>query len=163
MLPTQFVRRSTRFVTTAAFSALLGLPGCSHFHEAHQHQHGADDSAAQLTLNNGKKWATDEPLRLGMSRIKALVDPVGDVTPDQSLDPAQAKAIAKGVERQVAFLVSNCKLEPKADAVLHVLIGDMLQGAQALAQPAPTGRGLVLIRRALERYPEYFEPAGMAR
>ncbi len=163
MYPTQSIHRSTRFMTTAIFSALLGLSGCSHFHEAHQHQHGADDSTAQLTLNNGKKWATDEPLRLGMGRIKALVDPMGAVTPEQSVDPAQAKAIAKGVEGQVAFLVSNCKLEPKADAVLHVLIADMLQGAEALSKPAPTGRGLVLIRHALERYPEYFEPAGMAR
>lgn len=163
MLRTQSIRRSNRVVTTAIFSALLGLSGCAHFHEAHQHQHGAGDSAAQLSLNNGQKWATDEALRQGMDRIKALLEPMGAASPEQSLDPVQAKAIAKGVEGQVAFLVSNCKLEPKADAVLHVLIADMLQGAQALSQPAPTGHGLVLIRRALERYPEYFEPAAIAR
>jgi len=163
MIQTKPNRRLARTVTTAVFSAMLGLAGCSHFHETHQHQHAADGSTAQLTLNNGKKWATDEPLRQGMSRIKALIDPMGAVTPDQRLDPTQAKVIAKGVEGQVAFLISNCKLEPKADAVLHVMIGDMLQGAEALSQPAPKGHGLVLIQRGLQRYPEYFETAGAPR
>lgn len=163
MIQIQPIRRPALALAIIAFLVLLGPAGCSHFHEAHQHQHDTDGSTAQLTLNNGKKWATDEPLRLGMARIKMLVDPAGAVTPEQGLDPEQAKRIAEGVNGQVAYLIANCRLEPKADAILHVLIADMLQGAEALSQPAPKGRGLLLIQRGLQRYPDYFEPVVVPR
>ncbi|MCC7200711.1 MAG: DnrO protein, partial [Gammaproteobacteria bacterium] len=65
-----------------------------------------------------------------------------------------------GVRDQIAFMVSNCKLEPKADAVLHVMIADLSTGADELASPATRPAGLQRIRKALQQYPEYFAPAG---
>lgn len=38
----------------------------------HSHSHGAEKKA-QLTLNDGKKWATDNNLRQGMSQIRAAL------------------------------------------------------------------------------------------
>ena len=64
--------------TTAAIAALAltaGLPA----HAADAHSHGApaaDVHAAAphaLTLNQGKRWVTDAPLRRHMGDIRALV------------------------------------------------------------------------------------------
>lgn len=145
-----------KFVPIAAAVAvavLLVLVGREHFHESHSHDH---EGAAELSLNEGRKWETDEPLRTGMLRIHALMRPtVG--APAQGMDAGRAKAIASGVRREVAYLIDNCKLAPKADAVLHVLIADLQEGAEALEKEVSSSRGIALIGRALERYPEYFE------
>jgi len=152
------------FATLALLAGAAAMPfvlsGCSHFQAAHgadHADHASHASSAALVLNNGKKWETDAPLRAGMLRIRALVAPLQGATAAQSLDPTQAKAVADGVQAQVAYLVSNCKLAPQADAVLHVLIAQMLDGAQQLAQDAPTGQGIVVIGQALRHYPQYFD------
>ena len=158
-------QRSTRpHATLALLAGTAVLPfvlgGCSHFHAAHgadHADHANHASSSALVLNDGKKWQTDQPLRTGMQRIRALVAPLQGATAAQSLDRTQAKAIADGVQAQVAYLVSNCKLVPQADAVLHVLIAQMLDGAQQLSKDAPTGQGIVVINQALQHYPQYFD------
>src|SRR5688572_24079265 len=40
---------------------------------AHAHAHG---EAGVLTLNEGRRWETDAPLRLGMQRIQDAAQPV---------------------------------------------------------------------------------------
>ncbi len=136
---------------------LLAFAGREHFREPHSHDHGG---AAEPGLNEGGKWETDEPLRIGMQRIHTLMLPLLSAAPGQGADPAQAKAAANGVREQVSYLIDNCKLDPKADAVLHVLIADLLEGADALEKDASSDHGAALIGRALERYPEYFEHPG---
>ena len=93
----------------------------------------------------------------GMSSVRKLAAavPEGSTPSDEA-----ARRLADGVRDQVAFMVSNCKLEPKADAVLHVMIADLSTGADELASPATRPAGLQRIRKALQQYPEYFAPAG---
>lgn len=132
----------------------VGLPiaavGCSHFAGGHHGHHGEDGDRSALVLDNGRKWSTDDSLRAGMREIRTLVE-------TSPADPTAAKQIAAGVEDQVAFLIKNCELEPKADAALHVLITDMLTGAETLKEPAPSAAGVEKIRGALEQYPEFFD------
>ncbi len=150
-----------RVLVFSAALGLLTLGGCGHMAaspvHAHDHDHGDHATAAALVLNDGKKWAIDAPLRDGMQRIQALTAPL---RAGQSLTPEQAKSIASGVQGQVAYLIDHCKLEPQADAVLHVLIGDLMTGADALATAPAPERGITLIRQALEQYPRYFEHPG---
>lgn len=140
-------------VGAAVIAAALGSTACSHLHGGHDHagQQGA------LSLNEGKKWPTDAPLRLGMSSVRKLAAavPEGSTPSDEA-----ARRLADGVRDQIAFMVSNCKLEPKADAVLHVMIADLSTAADELASPATRPAGLQRIRKALQQYPEYFAPAG---
>ncbi len=139
-------------------SLSLVLAGCSHFAGGHHHgAHGGALDRSALTLNEGRKWPTDAPLRQGMREIRTLVQSPTAATASASIEPAVAQRVADGVDAQVAFLIQNCKLEPKADAALHVLITDMLNGAQALRQPTPTAQGLMQIRDALAQYPQYFD------
>lgn len=128
--------------------------------EAHR-AHDRPDKPA-LTLNDGKKWETDATLRRGMARIAALVAPLAAKREGERLDPIEAARVADGVRDEVNILVSNCRLEPKADAALHVLIGDMLAGADILSQPEPSIEGVRMISEALDFYPRYFEDADLA-
>lgn len=137
--------------------ALLTAPPAHAQHEqAHEHEAHA---TAGLTLNNGARWATDEALRIGMQRIRDAAAPAIDAGP-HSLSKDAATALAVTVRGQVSYLVANCKLEPRADAVLHVLIAELLGGAEALEHDAHAEGGLPRIEHALRQYPEYFEHPG---
>ncbi len=132
-----------------------------HRHEGAAHRHGDAAAATALVLDpQGRKWATDAPLRQGMQRIQALVAALARTDAAHALAPEQAAALAAGVREQVDEMVRNCKLEPQADAVLHVLIADLLSGADALSRPDAAAEGLMRIQRALEHYPRYFEHPG---
>ena len=139
----------------------VGAAGCSHFSHGHHHGHGAHhgglDDRSALALDDGQKWPTDASLRKGMREIRALVADSPFSTGSATADPLAAKQIAMGVEGQVAYLIKNCELEPKADAALHVLISDMLEGAEALKKATPSAAGLALINNALAEYPKYFD------
>lgn len=125
---------------------------------ADAHEHGA--GAAGLTLDDaGRKWATDEALRTGMQAIRAQV-----IALPEPAAPEQRRQLAAGIRDQVNYLISHCKLEPRADAVLHVLIGQLLAGADALEAAGPetgTGAGAVhALHRALDDYARYFDHPG---
>lgn len=131
--------------------ASVGVPQDAHTESAaHAESHA-------LQLDAGRRWATDAPLRQGMTAIRALVEPLGA---GQRLEPGQGARVAQGIREQVNFLVANCKLAPQADATLHVLIGDLLRGAAELEQPGADARGVATIRAALALYPQYFDHPG---
>ena len=127
-----------------------------------QHQHEHEEAASGgLVLEHGAKWATDAPLRSGMEQIRSLIAvPQATVTAGIVLSPADARQLADGVRHQVDELIQNCKLEPDADAALHVLIADMLKGAAELADGPQLAMGLARIQNAINQYPKYFSHPG---
>jgi hypothetical protein len=127
-----------------------------------QHEHGAS-MPAKLSLNHGKKWATDEPLRAGMGRIKGLVEPQLAAAHGGKLTAAQYAALAGKVETEIGAIVANCKLEPKADAMLHLVIGEIGAGTDAMAGKAKDTRpeqGLAHVAAAVNQYGKYFQHPG---
>ena len=86
-----------------------------------------------MALNQGRKWATDEPLGMGMGRIRALVEPQLAAAHAGKLTSAQYRELATKIETEVGGIVANCKLEPKADAMLHLVIADIGAGTDAIA------------------------------
>jgi hypothetical protein len=142
--------------------AVLGYFAWTHLHHesAHDHASGHDHAShasTALTLNAGRRWATDEPLRLGMQRIRDAVLPVLGGSGQRTVSPSQAKAMAESIQAQVNFLFQNCKLEPAADAALHVLITEILAGAAAVALDPAAKTGPAQLLGALRKYPEYFD------
>lgn len=133
--------------------ALLAGGGLAFYHlHGDGHSHG---TGGELQLNAGKKWNTDQPLREGMERIRRLVsaaNPAGS--------PSDMEALAKGVQQQVNYLVANCKLPPAADETLHVMITDLLEGADLVTKKNDPQRGIAVMRKAVETYPKYFDHAG---
>ena len=108
------------------------------------HSHGTAAGEAKLVLNHGQKWPTDAPLRQGMENIRSAV-----------AKGMKDEALAKAVETEVAGIVQNCKLEPEADEQLHLVIAELMAGAEA-KDPAK-------VAKALNAYGEHFDHAGWKR
>ena len=127
--------------------------------QAQAHDHGAP---AQLSLDQGHKWPTDAALREGMGRIRALVEPQLGAAHAGRLTPAQFTALAGRVEAEVGGIVANCKLEPKADAMLHVVIAEITAGTDAMAGKAASApaQGLAQVALAVNDYGRHFEHPG---
>lgn len=123
------------------------------------HEHGAT-VPSKLSLDHGRKWATDETLRSGMARIQGLVEPQLAAAHQGTLTPAQYAALAGQIETEVGGIVAKCKLEPKADAMLHRVIGEIGAGTDVMAGKAPKAKpqqGLVQVATAVNNYGKYFE------
>jgi len=153
--------------TSSALSAILFAAGLSlstaghAAPAAHQHDAHADHGApATLQLNAGKKWGTDEALRKSMASIRQAVDASLHQIHENRLPAAGYGALASKVEGEVANIVANCKLEPQADAQLHLVVADLLAGSEQMAgkvKKAKRQDGAVKVIGALEKYATYFE------
>lgn len=143
------------------FAAGLALAATSHAaptstHESHA-EHGAP---ASLQLNAGKKWGTDEALRKSMESIRQAIAASLHEIHENRLPVATYGALAGKVEAEVGNIVGNCKLEPRADAQLHLIVADLLAGAEQMAGKAKKARrqdGAVKVIGALEKYAAYFD------
>jgi hypothetical protein len=126
----------------------------------HAHEHAATDA---LKLNAGQKWASDEPLRQSMTKIRALVDAKLPAVHRGKLDAKQYNVLGDEIEAQIGNIVQNCKLDPDADAALHVILAGMIEGNDALrGKDAQVKRsaGVVKVVHALDQYGKYFEHPG---
>ena len=76
---------------------------------------------------------------------------------------AQYTAIAVRIESEVGGIVANCKLEPKADEALHVVIGEIGAGTDAMTGKVAKQRpaqGLVQVANAVNDYAGHFDHPG---
>ncbi|HEX6362995.1 MAG TPA: hypothetical protein VFZ93_08565 [Albitalea sp.] len=157
-------RLSAFAAAIAIAAATVTLGPVQAWAQAHEHDHGPA-VPARLGLDQGRKWATDAPLRSGMERIRALVQPQLAGARAGKPTPAQYAALAREVETEVGGIVANCRLEPKADAMLHLVIADIGAGTDAMAGKAPALRpeqGLVKVAAALSDYARHFDHPGFA-
>ncbi len=150
------------FIGTAAALALIAASVGPALAQTAAHRHDAA-TPHKLTLNQGRKWATDEPLRVGMGRIRDLVEPQLGAAHAGKLTPVQYRELAAQVETEVGGIVANCKLEPKADAMLHLVIADIGAGTDAMAGKDAKTRpalGLVKVAQAMNQYGSHFDQPG---
>jgi hypothetical protein len=147
---------------TLAISLVLPLLSLADEHAGHaqaEHKHEAA-TQAKLTLNEGKKWHADEPLRLAMSHIRASVTTALPAIHSGKLTPAQYDALGKDIEGQIGLIVQTCKLDPKADAQLHIILGDIAAGldlATAKLSTKKRASGIHKIAVSLNTYGKYFD------
>jgi len=145
-------------LTILVLAAALALPGT--VLAQHEHGHGV---GAKLELNGGKQWQTDGPLRQGMETMRAATVAALDAVHGGKATAATYDTAAKTITAQVAFLIQNCKLDPKADAQLHLVIADVLAASEVMeGKSAGKARadGLVALAQALNRYGQYFAHPG---
>lgn len=125
---------------------------------AHSHDHAGAPPA--LTLNAGKKWGTDESLRKSMANIRNALETSLHAIHENKLAANQYAALAQKLDGEVAYMVKHCKLEPQADAQLHLVIAELVEGAEIMAGKAKKTRrqqGAVKVIGALENYGNYFD------
>jgi hypothetical protein len=148
----------------AAAAIAASLAGAATVRAAEHHH---DDAAVPqaLSLDHGRPWATDASLREGMGRIRGLVDPQLAAAHAGKLGATQYRALATQVETEVGGIVANCKLEPKADAMLHRVIAQIGAGTEAMAGKDAKQRpdqGLLQVAQAVNDYARTFDHPGFA-
>jgi hypothetical protein len=152
--------RRLLFALAAGVLALIATTGAR---AQHEHEHGHDSSAAavtQLKLDGEKKWPTDASLRAGMSAIHAAFQTDHPAIHAGKQTYAQYDALASRIESQVNSIVANCKLPPAADANLHFVVADLLQGVSLMRGQDPKRTrhdGAALVHGALRAYGQYFD------
>lgn len=128
---------------------------------SHGHAHG--DAAAlvqRLELDQGRRWPTDAPLRAGMASIRADFDAAHPAIHAGEQSDEQYAALAARIEQAVNGIVAQCKLAPAADAQLHYVVGDMLQGAGWMRGDDPARSrhdGASRVHGALRAYAKFFD------
>ncbi len=128
---------------------------------AHNHgqTHGANQ-VATLQLNAGKKWETDAPLRKTMGDIRQAMDGSLKAIHEDRLSPGGYAVLAKKIDGAVADMVANCKLGTKADEQLHIVIADLLAGADQMKGKSQRMDGAIKVIEALGSYAKYFDDPG---
>lgn len=109
-----------------------------------------------------KKFATDEVLRQGMTKIAALLDKSWkDIQDGQLKGPAYVE-LAGQVEGEVANIVKNCKLDEHADHAFHEILSDLNQSAGLMRRTKPEIQrtGGLALAQALRNYAKYFDHPG---
>ena len=153
-----------RSVQMASLIAMLvSLPTASILAAETTHQHEQGAATAKLHLKDGKKWQTDDVLRQSMVSIKDAFTPRLPAIHENKLDAKSYDELAAKVNAEVANIVKNCHLEKDADEMLHLVIADMLAGAEAMSgkdQKATRQAGAVQVVHSLDSYGNYFDHPG---
>lgn len=127
----------------------------AHRHDAHEHA----SHPAKLQLNNGKKWQSDEALRSAMGTLRTEFAGKLHAIHTGKLSPDGYRELGGKVDGAVANIVAQCKLEPKADAMLHIVIADLVAGAEIMqgkAEGKPEA-GAHKAAMALNAYGRHFD------
>ena len=147
-------------LATAALALATTSVRAQHDHE-HGHEHDTTTAAiVNLKLDGGEKWPTDASLRKGMAEIHAAFEADHPAIHAGKQTDAQYEALAGRIDAQVNTIVANCKLPPAADANLHYVIADLLQGVGLMRGQDPKRTrhdGAALVHGALRAYGQYFD------
>lgn len=147
--------------TTLLLSIALASPLATM--AATAHDHGSSAEPQQLQLNAGKKWDTDAPLRQAMTAVHGLATQILPAAHAGKATVADYDAFGNAIHQQVAFMVDNCKLPADADAQLHIVVADLLAGAEAAQGKHGEHKraaGVVQVAKASNAYGKYFSHSG---
>jgi hypothetical protein len=134
-------------------------------HEAHHHGHHDHHGggAAQLTLTDAQRWTTDAPLRQGMSNIRDEMEAqLAAIRAGRAADQTYNR-LATAINAEVAYMLENCKLDKRTDAMLHLVIVDILAGTDTmLGKDTHSSRreGALKIAGALHEHGRHFDHPG---
>ena len=141
----------------AALAALLINPAFA-VGTAHDHHHVGQ--SVTLQLNAGTKWQTDAPLRRSMAEIRPSVAANLHAIHEDRLPAESYRMLARTIEEAVATIIAQCKLPPAADAQLHLIVAELMAGAQLMSSTADSGEarsGAIRVVEALNNYAAYFD------
>ena len=156
--------KAIRLVATTGIVLSLTVAGRAATAQDHDHEQGASSGAPSvLSLNQGRKWPTDANLRQGMGRIRdAIEEPMPAIYAGKA-DSVQFEIRARRVNEQIAFMVQNCKLDKETDAMLHLVLAEIIAGAEAMEgknKELDRRGGAMKVMHALENYGRYFDHPG---
>lgn len=151
-----------RKFAAAAVLAALAAAGPAQAAASHDHSHeGAAPASAALTLDHGRKWQTDAPLRSRMEKIgdevRAALGPVHD----KRYRDADFDALAERIGAHVDGIAAECKLPEAVDAQLHIVLADIIAATDVMkGRKGGRAPGVVAMLGVLDRYQAHFEHPG---
>lgn len=152
---------TTRIFTLAAIALAFPLTVLAASEHSDHSTHKA--TTHKIELNAGKKWETDESLRKAMSSMRTSIVTTLPNAHAGKVSNAEYDTLAKDLGGQIAYIVENCKLDPKADAQLHILVADIVSGIETVEgkqQNKKRALGVVKVAQALNTYGKYFNHEG---
>lgn len=129
-----------------------------HHHHGNQHQAG---KKSKLSLNKGKKWATDKVLRNRMHDIHQLVEQNLERIHKGEMDDKEFQSMGSSIEDSINDIFKNCKLAPDADAQLHLILAKMITAKDQLKKAKATKKerhsAVEGILGGIKNYHRYFD------
>jgi hypothetical protein len=140
-----------------AASLALGLATSGPVFASTKHTHGKHSGTAlELTLNHGKKWPTDAALRRGMDAMRSAMETSLERIHTGQFTSVDYAALADRLQLQVDYVTANCKLPEKADAQLHLVLAEILEGMDAMRNGSDRSQGALRAAVALDAYGRHF-------
>lgn len=138
------------------------VPAYANPHAHPGHVNAAVPAPAKLTLDQGRRWATDAALRRHMEELRTTLAQHGEAISADRLTDEHSAALAQAIERRVAAIMTDCHLEPRADANLHLVMAELVQAAEILQGKSRQGprSGALRAVRAAQMYATYFDHPG---
>ncbi len=149
---------STRFTAGLMIAATLTFAGSALAVEGHNH--GSAGTLAELTLNQGAKWATDAPLRKGMAGIRDDLAAALPAIHRGTLSAKRYATLAGKMHGHVEKMIASCKLTPEADAQLHLVLAEVMAAADLMKSGPDRMSGAVQAIEALDAYGRHFAHPG---
>jgi hypothetical protein len=130
--------------------------GQSYAAENSHHSHG--DSSNVSEVKPDKKFIADEALK---ERMNSILSAMQKLNKTGSASEKKKKVVTTGgrVESVVQDIFKSCKLAPDADAAIHPILAEILEGAYLLKK-GDEKNGHERIHKALLKYGDNFEHSG---
>jgi hypothetical protein len=144
-------------ITLIAINLIVTTSACAKDEHTHDHAHGHNE---ELTLNDGKKWPIDAPLKQSMLNIHAKIKTNASAVHKDKLSNKAYAILAKDFDKEIKAIFANCKLPPAADQALHLILIDVMQGIKAMKgeeKGLTTRKGFIKVVEALDRYGDFFD------
>jgi len=140
-------------------TALLGVSPSAFAENSHSHD-GQGSVSASMKLNDGQKWQGDGSMRTGMDGIRTAMAAQLEKIHQNKLPDADYKILAGSLEKEIEYMVENCKLSPEVDEQLHVVLGQVIEGIDDMETGTHPRSGAVKVVQALNAYGKHFEHPG---
>jgi hypothetical protein len=130
--------------------------GQSYAAENSHHSHGGSSNASEVKPD--KKFIADEALK---ERMNSILSAMQKLNKTGSASEKKKEVITTGgrVESVVQDIFKSCKLAPDADAAIHPILAEILEGAHLLKNGIEKD-GHERIHKALLKYGDNFEHSG---
>lgn len=125
--------------------------------EDHAHENHQAGGTVALKLNAGQKWHGDKSMITGMTAIQAAMASRLSQIHDDKLPAEEYRRLASTVQKQIDYMVENCRLPEQEDEQLHIVLGQILDGISAMEGDSQPRSGAVKIVQALNAYGDHFE------
>lgn len=125
-------------------------------HEAEHEGHESHAAPATPAGVPAVRYATDAPLREGMSRIHAALDELAHYEMGHMPESIAIERV-ESIKDAIDYLFANCKLDAQADAALHEMLVPLLNDVQAFKKDPGDRSTIALMRQAVAAYPQTFD------